>query len=308
MAKKSKIYFTQVVAIATGDAFLAGHVQEQGSEPTFTRFAKAGDAGWAHLGDLGTVVYATVAIPVAGAPRPWVAALGREGLLRIYKPGQQPVDRDVPLSDKSSYLEGICVASDGIYVCGGQKQVSRLANDQWSSVDQGLFEKYNRKNGSSLYSIAEVSAGVLVAVGTQGLVACRVNDGAWQVLDPGTNVDLHCVIPSDDGGAWIAGDGGTLLKLSADRATWTDHADHGVSTQSFDDLSEHHGTLYITGFDQVLSLAPGATLQVEPVPFSKTIEFHNLSAAGDYLWVTGDEHVHRLGPEGWKYFLCPDNA
>ncbi len=131
MSRSSKLYFTQVVATPSGDAFLVGHALEQGSEPTFTRFAKAGDSGWVHLGDLGVVVYAAAATPTPDSPRPSILALGREGPLRVFRPGQAPIDMPVTLKDRSTYFESLCVASDGIYICGGQRQIAHRVSDRW---------------------------------------------------------------------------------------------------------------------------------------------------------------------------------
>lgn len=305
--KSSRIYFTQAVATASGDAFLAGHMQDQESEPTFTRFFKVGDAGWGHLGDLGAVAYAAVGVPVENAPRPWIAVLGRDGPLRLYKPGQPPVDRDIPNQDKSAWFEGMCPATDGLYVCGGQRQVLRFANDQWQPVDQGLFVKFDGSNDCALFAIAEASPGCLIAVGSGGLITCRAQGGAWKTLDSGTNLDLHCIVPAGDGGAWVGGDGGTLLKIAPDLGSVQDCSVSHVSTRTFDSLALHKGTLYVAAFNAVLMVQPGKALEEVKGPFKKGSEFHAVSAAGDYVWATGDEHAYRLDSDGWKYYQCPDN-
>lgn len=308
MANNARIYFTKAVATSTGDAFLAGHVQDQGQDPTFTRFAKAGDAGWVHLGDLGAVAYGAIAVPVAQSPRPWIAVLGRDGPLRLYKPGQQPADIDIPRKDKTAVFEGLCAASDGLYVCGGQRQVLRFADDQWQSVDQGLFTKFDGSNDCSLFSIAELAPGRLLVVGSKGFMACRVNGGAWKTLDSGTNLDLHCVLAAGDGSAWVSGDGGTLLKVAADLASVQDCSAPELSRRSFDSLALYQGALYVTAFNELLVWAPGQAPDKVQAPFKAGSEFHSVNAAGDYLWVTGDEHAYRLGPKGWQYFQCPDNV
>jgi hypothetical protein len=307
MSRSSKLYFTQVVATPSGDAFLAGNALDQGSEPTFTRFAKAGDSGWVHLGDLGAVVYAATAMPTPDSPRPSVLALGREGPLRIFRPGQPPTDMPVTLKDKSAYFESLCVASDGIYICGGQRQIAHRVSDKWNWVDQGLFTKFDGTNDCSLFSIAELADSVLIVVGTRGFVAVREPAAGWRQLDVGTNVDLHCAIASGDGGAWICGDSGTLIRLTADRQSWVDESDLSLSTHGFDGLALLKGTLYITAFDKVLALERGKHLAAASGPKADGAEFHSISAAGDFLWVTGDERAYRLGPAGWNSFLCPDN-
>jgi hypothetical protein len=307
-SNKSKLYFPYVVAAPTGDAFLAGHAVDQGSEPTFTRFTKAGDAGWFHLGDLGGVVCAAASLPTPGMPRPSILALGRDGPLRMFRPGQAPSDIDIAPKDKSSYFEALCVASDGVYVCGGQRQVAHRSNDQWIWIDQGLFEKFNGKNDCSLFAMAEIAERVLIVVGSRGFVAVRDQRGVWEQIDTGSNVDLHSAVATGDGGAWVGGDSGTLLRLGADRATWTDVADRTVSANRFDSLALFDDHLYGAAFDKLLTYSPKKGLQVAAGPKLANLEFHCVSASGGYLWATGDEHVHRLGADGWKRFVCPDNV
>jgi hypothetical protein len=306
--KSSRIYFTKVIATASGDAFIAGHMQDQGSDPTFTRFMKAGDAGWGHIGDLGAVVYAAVPINVENSPRPWIAIIGQQGPLRLYKPGQQPVDIDVSLKDTTSDIEGMCSASDGLYVCGGQRQVMRYSDDKWHNEDEGLFEKFDGTNDTTLFSIAEVAPGILIAVGSRGFITCREQGAAWKTLDSGTNLYLHCIIPAGDGGAWVSGDGGTLLKIPADMVSIQDCSAPELSRRKFGSLALYKGALYVTAVDSLLVLQPGRPMEKVQGPFKPGSEFHCVSGAGDYLWVTGDEHVYRLGPDGWQYFLCLDNA
>ncbi|MCG3188290.1 MAG: hypothetical protein LKCHEGNO_00262 [Burkholderiaceae bacterium] len=305
---KSKLYFPYVVAAPGGDAFLAGHAADQGTEPTFTRFAKAGDAGWIHLGDLGCVVCAAASMPTHGTPKPTILVLGRDGPLRIYRPGQAPSDVGVAPKDKSSYFEALCIASDGVYVCGGQRQIAHQSNDKWVWVDQGLFERFNGKNDCALFAMSEIADRVLLAVGSRGFVAVRDARGTWAQIDAGTNVDLRCVVAASDGGAWIGGDFGTLLRLGADLSTWTVVTDHSVSTKTFDSLALFGNQLYVTAHDKLLTFTAANGLQVASGPSVAGAEFHSVSSCDEYLWATGDEHAHRLGPDGWKHFLCPDNV
>jgi photosystem II stability/assembly factor-like uncharacterized protein len=312
--RKTAIYFTHVAAaLKPGFALLCGHMIDERDEPTFTRFARAsGDNDWAYvLGDLKQdLVYALTSRPsptaIGGTD---FFALGRNGVLRVAATGKEALDLSIPRKDRSGYLEGLCVTSDGaLIVCGSQKEVLRYAGEQWQAIDDGLYEPFDGQNDSALFAIAETAPGVLLAVGTRGLVVRRLGSQPWQTLDAPTNLDLHAVLPDGAGGAWIAGDGGTLYRLSADAAQWHDHGDPDISTAGFDSLALHKGTLYVTAMNQLLQLPPGQTLQPVDGPFKPGSEFHSVSARGDYLWATGDEHVYRLGPEGWQYFLCPDNA
>jgi hypothetical protein len=310
--KKTAMYFTHVAAaVRPGAALLCGHMVDQGSDPSFTRFSQArDDNNWAHVGDLrDDVVYALASAASENLPgKTDFYALGREGVLRLMLAGQPDQDVAIPMRDKTSYLEGLCLASDGLYACGGQKQVLCYSNSFWQPADAGLYEKFDGSNDSALFAMAELSAGVLLAVGTRGLVVRRSGDGAWQTLDAPTNLDLHAVIASGDGGAWIAGDGGTLFLLLAGTDTWEDHANTALSTSTFDGLALHQDALYVTALNRLLRRMPGGKLEQVKGPFKKGSEFHSVSAVGDFLWAVGDEHVYRLGPEGWKYFLCPDNV
>lgn len=311
--QKTAIYFTHVAAaIRPGFALLCGHMVDEMDEPTFTRFARVGGKNeWAYvLGDLrGDLVYA-----LASRPSPTVSggtdffAIGRSGVLRIALTGKEALDIPVPRKDKSGYLEGLCAASDGsVIACGSQKEVMRYARGEWISIDEGFFEKFDGGNDSSLFAISEPTPGTLLAVGTRGLVAVRRGGSPWEVLDAPTNVDLLAVVPSEDGGAWIAGDGGMLLRLAADFLQWQDLSDRDMSRARFDSLALHKGVVYVTGMNQLLQLKPGSKLTPIVEPFEPGSEFHSLSAYGDHLWVAGDEHVYCMGPEGWQHMLCPDN-
>ncbi|MFO0696560.1 MAG: hypothetical protein U0230_23530 [Polyangiales bacterium] len=306
-AKSARIYFTQVVSTPSGKAFLAGHMQDQGSEPTFTRFVRADDSGFVHLGDLGAVACAATAIPIEGAPAPGIAVIGRQGPLRIYAPGKPPTDVDVPLRDRTADFLGLCASSDGLLVCGDQRQVLRYADDRWSPIDEGLFEAFDGANPSTLHAIAEVAGGMLVVVGSKGFAARRGSDGAWQRIDVGVAVDLRCVIAPGDGSAWIGGDDGTLLRLDVERGVVTERAEKTTS-RSFESLALRERTLFVAASEALWARSEGGRLEKVEGPFLEGSEFHAVSAAGPYLWATGDEHAYRLGPDGWKHFLCPDNA
>ncbi|MBU6435996.1 MAG: hypothetical protein KGQ77_00605, partial [Betaproteobacteria bacterium] len=236
--EKFPSYFTTVVALTEGDCFIAGHLTKQASEPNFTRLDMVRGGQWLQLGALKDVLYGATAAPTADHARLSVVALGREGAMRVFRPGQQPAELAVPRKDKTGYLEGLCVASDGaLIVCGSQNEVLRYAGEQWQAIDEGLFEKFNGKNDSALFAIAETRPGTLLAVGSRGLAVRREGGGAWHTLDAPTNLDLHAVLPAGDGGAWVAGDGGTLLRLSPDGTQWQDHSNPDLSTAPFDSLA-----------------------------------------------------------------------
>lgn len=286
------LYFTKVVATTSGDAFLCGHAVEQGSEPTFTRFAKANDSGWVQLGDVGAVITDATTVPGDGE-RPSIAVLAAQGVLRLYRPGQQPVDFEIPTSGATL---GLASGSDGIYVCGVDGQVLRLAEGEWEQMGQAA--------SVDLFGLAEVSPGHLVVVGSHGFIAHRTPRGRWQPLSSGTEHDLLCIVASDDGGAWVGGDAGTLLRLTADFEVLPhSHGDHSI-----DALALLDGALYFTAVDTLFTYQPGTGATAVNGPFAPDAEFHCVSAAGDFLWVSGDQHVYRFGPAGWEQFLCPDNA
>jgi hypothetical protein len=283
---------------------------DQEDEPTFTRFMLArGDNEWGLISDLlGDVAYSLLAFP--SNIRPGLTdmyALGRGGTLRVRLANQADRDLAIPLKETYTYLEGLCVASDGLYVCGGQNQIYRLADERWESTDKGLYEPFAGKPGPALFSIAEVCAGTLVAVGSDGLVVHRQGIGSWERVEVPTNVDLHCVLPDGRGGAWISGDGGALLHHLIGESLLVDHSDREVSADTFDSLALYKGELYVTAMHQLLVLNAKGQLSAVKGPFRTDTEFHSVSASGDYLWATGDEHVYRLGPRGWQYLLCPDN-
>lgn len=310
--KKSAIYFTKVVAAASpGMALLAGHMIDEEDEPTFTRFFLSMlDKGWGLIGDLkGDVVYDLAATESRRTPgKTDMYALGRHGTLRVRMPPGVVNDHVVPLKVPGVYMEGLCVTSDAVYVCGGQRQVYRFADGAWTDWGDGLFVPFGGSVGPTLYAVAEVRQGCLMVVGSDGFAALRQGGGQWSVLTCPTNLDLHSLLPDGEGGVWIGGDGGILLHVRVSDQRWADVSDPSVSTESFERLALYKGEIYVAAFDAVLALADNGMLRRVQAPFKRDSEFHCVCSAGDYLWVTGDEHVYRLGPNGWEYLQCPDNS
>jgi hypothetical protein len=310
--KKSAIYFTKIApAASSGTAVLAGHMIDEEDDPTFTRFFLSRlDKGWGLICDMqGDIAYDLAAAESTQYHgKTDMYALGRDGTLRVRMPPNTIIDHKVPLKEPSVYLEGLCIASDAVYLCGGQRQVYRFAEGEWTDWDDGLFIPFNGTAGPTLFALAEVQMGVLLAVGSGGFTALRQGFGKWSILATPTNMDLHSVVSDGEGGAWLGGAGGTLLHLQVSEQIWDDLSDPSVSTESFERLTVYKGEVYIAAFDAILALARSGKLRKVNGPFKSDSEFHCVCSAGDYLWVTGDEHVYRLGPAGWEYLQHPDNS
>ncbi|MCL2722929.1 MAG: hypothetical protein FWD69_00690 [Polyangiaceae bacterium] len=309
---KSAIYFTRAAPAAReGAVILSGHMIDQEADPSFTRPMNIFvDQSWGHSGDVrNDVVYGLATRPSTAVPGlTEIYALGRDATLWIKRPRQDPVEVKVPVREPWMYLENVCLASTGIYVCGGQRQVYRYSDGQWSAQDDGIYiPSTNGEPGPTLFSIIELKDMSLLVVGSGGFIATRPAGGAWTILDCPTNMDLLCALP-DDQGIWISGRAGTLLYLSADMATWSDHSDENVSTANFDCLAHHGKRVYITARNDLLVTTKEGGIAVVQAPFKPDSEFHSVCTSGDYLFVTGDEHVYRLGPDGWVYLQCPDNT
>jgi len=290
---------------------LCGHMRDQEDDPTFTRLMLVrGNGSWGLFGDFQDIAYGlTVGLSKVVTGRIDLYALGRDGVLCIRLAPSDPVNIQVPVKDRAGYLEGICLASDGVYVCGSQREIQRYANGQWSMEDEGLFvPRTSGAAGPTLFALVETVPGTLLTVGSSGFAARRVNGGNWETLDVPTNMDLYCVMADAEGGAWIGGAGGTLLHLSPDASHWKDFSNPEISVQTFDSMAMYQGHVYVTAMNQLLSLSNDGKLTAVEGPFLKDSEFHAVSASDDCLWVTGDEHVYRYGPEGWEHLLCPDNA
>jgi hypothetical protein len=309
--KKSAIYFTKVTpAAGPGMAVLSGHMVDEEHDPTFTRFFLSRlDKGWGLIGDLkGDIAYDLAAVESIQFPgKTDMYALGRDGTLRVRVPPNTTTDYQVPLKEPSTYLEGFCIASDALYVCGGQRQVYRFANGGWTDWDEGLYIPFSGIAGPTLFAIVEVQSGVLLVVGSEGFAALRHGIDDWSVLASPTNVDLHCAALDGKGGVWIGGDGGTLLHLQVSGQNWEDKSDPTISGETFERLAVHKGAVYVAGSSDLLVRTQAGKLGKVNGPFQSDSEFHCVCSAGDYLWVTGDEHVYRLGPTGWEYLQCPDN-
>lgn len=307
--KKSAIYFTRIAALTTpGYAILAGHMVDQGNSPTFTRISRISSTReWAFIQDIpNELIYD---LSVSGTKNPQgkskIYALGRDGLVRIFQSGTPPQDLYIPLKDSTSYMESLHITDDAIYVCGGQNQIYKYKNGTWFSIDDNLYEKFDGKNDLAIFEITEISHDVLICVGKNGLAAIKHNENPWEKLNTPTNLDFKTVISDKKGGAWLAGDGGVLFKLSPD-GTWDDYTDPEFSSNTFEHIALHKEHLFIAAGDKFLQLTEGKITSVAG-PFKKHSEFHHLSSQGDYLWATGGTNVYQLGQNGWELYTCPDN-
>jgi len=308
---KSAIYFTKVAAAAgSGNAVLAGHMIGETNDPTFTRFfLSKSDNKWGLIGDLrGDIVYSLIALPsISVIGKTDMYALGRGGTLRIRKANEPEHDLHVPVKDQT-YLEGMCITSNCLYVCGGQNQVFRYKNKKWSLIGTGLYTPFNGKTvGPTLFSIAQISEGVLLATGSQGQIIRLDADDRWEKIDSGVHVNLHFLLPDGLGGAWIAGDQGTLLHLAANGKKLNSFSNPKISIENFESLALFQGDLYIAANSKLLVLNSSKELMIVNGPFKRDSEFHCVCASDSYLWATGDQNVYRFAPDGWRHLLCPDN-
>jgi len=307
---KSSAYFTLMTPAASpGAVILASFMIDQGDEPTFTRmYFVRPDKSWGFTGDIRhDLAHGLAARPSTTNPGlTEIYAIGRDATLWTKLPKQDPIETKAPVREPWMWMENLCLTSDGVYVCGGQRQVYRYADDQWTAQDDGLYiPSVDGQPTCDLRALTQLADGTLLAVGSGGFIAVRTRGAsAWTTIDAPTKADLLCVLPHENG-AWIAGQNATLVHLAADH-TLADHSDPAISA-NFDALAWHDGHLYITAFDQLLT--PGGTGHLAPVdiPLKPDSELHALCTSGDYLYATGDQHVYRLGPTGWTYLLCPQN-
>ncbi|MCL2654030.1 MAG: hypothetical protein FWD63_09625 [Propionibacteriaceae bacterium] len=305
---KSAMYFTLIAPAArAGAVVIAGFMIDQGDEPTFTRIAHVReDKSWGLTGDIRHDVahWMTTRPSTTETGLTEIYAIGRDATLWTKLPKRDPIETIAPLREPWMWLENLCLADDGIYVCGGQNQIYRYADDQWTPQDDGIYvPSVEGQPTCTLFAITQLGDGSLLTVGSAGFIAIRHPGQPWKVLDCPIDTNLRCVLP-DATGAWISGDSGTLLHL--EDGTCTNHSDPDISTGSFDALTWFGGHLYVTAGDKLLRLDDNH-LTVVDVPLKPDSELHALCTSGDYLYATGDEHVYRLGPDGWTYLLCPDN-
>lgn len=310
--KPAAAYFTHIAPLLTsGYAIVTGHMIHQGNSPTFTRVSRLCDPdNWGLICDIPEdIIYDLMVTESSdGSGKSVIYLLGRQGLLRILQSGKQPQDLPVLLKEPWAYLESLCVTRTSVYVCGGQNQIYCLQNGVWQSCDDGLYAPFTGQNDMALFGIGELLNGAIMVVGKHGLIAIQHAQQPWQRLNiehPACG-DFLSVLASGDGGAWIGGTHGVLLKYKPD-GHYDDLSNPSLSTDRFESLALYQGKLYIAACHQLLCFSETEGLSSVDIPIDSSHEYHCVRTQGNYLWVTGSTAVLRLGPEGWKRFICPDN-
>jgi hypothetical protein len=301
--KKSRIYFTRALALPDGAVVLAGHMQEEDDDPTFTRLVLFNKGAWGLLGDMQDVVYALAGKPNPGAARPNLCVMGRLGTYREYVAGSKPVDQRIAWRDVT-YLESLALIDGSLYVCGGQRQVARQSANGWDFVDSGLFEPFTGRLQCALLSIDGFSAQKIISVGLDG--AAWLWDGSrWSALDSPTNVTLNAIKCTSSGDAYICGDGGTLYRLDA-ALNWIDLSDRQLSDRPFWDLAIYGDHVYVAAENRLLR-TDGRVLEDVALGLTAEPYLFGLSAGRDRLWCVGDENVYEFDGSSVTVHVCPDN-
>lgn len=311
--KPAAAYFTHIAPLLTpGYAIVTSHMMHQGNAPTFTRVSRICDPdNWGFICDIpDDLIYdLTVAEATDGTGKSTIYLLGRQGFVRILQSGQPPRDLSIVMKEPWAYLEALCVTRQAVYVCGGQNQIYRLQNGSWQSCDDGLYVPFTGQNDMTLFGICELHNRTLMVVGKHGLIAIQNEQQLWQRLnvEPFATGDFLSVLPDGDGGAWIGGTHGMLLKYDPNGLCHPLSAP-SLSTDRFESLALYQGKLYIAAGHYLLCFSETEGLSSVDMPIDSRDEYHCVKAQGNYLWVTGGTGVLRLGPDGWKRFVCPDNV
>jgi hypothetical protein len=304
MAKKqSRIYFTNALCLPDGAAVLAGHMEAEEDDPTFTRLALLNKGTWGMLGDLPDIVYGLARKPNPSGPRPFLCVMGRDGLFREYVPGGKPIEQQIPKKDVT-YLEDLAWVDGSLYCCGGQRQVYRQVGREWTSMDAGIYEEFSGRLRHSLLSIDGFSERRILAVGMHA--ETWLWDGArWSSLTAPTNVTFNRVKCLPSGDAYICGDGGSLYRLTK-MADWIDLSNPDVSKKSFWDMAFFQGNVYVAAETDLLRV-DGAALEVVPLGLRRAPYIVALDADENSLWCVGDQNVYEFNGRETTIHICPDN-
>ncbi|CAA9198995.1 hypothetical protein FLACOL7796_02517 [Flavobacterium collinsii] len=296
------MYFTSLVADSANQAFFAGHLYIEGSEPSITRVMIYRDAQWFHLYDLDEIAYTCEGrAPSPGKPRGDLCFLGRRGLFRQNSRGQQPMDSY--LKPKVGYFYCLKEIAGSLYATGTQNQLFRYDGSQWHEQDQGIFAPLVDQVNRTFNALDGFGADDIYAVGFRGQI-CHWDGQHWRELQSPTNLPLNAVLCAPDGQVYISGSGGTLFRGSAVTG-WQDIGENSLSDRTFESLAYFQERLYIAAGQKLLTF-DGVLLQECQIPMTgETPYFVSLDAAPDALWTAGNDCLLCFDGSTWVRHVCP---
>lgn len=299
--KDTDLYFTTVIADSPDLAFFGGHLYLEGAEPSLTRISMLKGGQWFHIYDIDDVVYAACKrAPQYPGDRGNLCFLGRRGFFREHPRGKQPID--TPLKSRIGYFYALKEIGQQLYAAGTQNQLFRHDGQAWVDADQGLYSPLQEQVSATLNGIDGFNADDLYAVGMGGAI-WHWDGRIWTQLDSPTNVTLNSVRCSASGDVFIGGAGGILLRGNA-RQGWQDLSDSGVSTDSFELMTEFQDVLYIAARHSLLSF-DGSDLRVCATPKVEDCAFFSLDASTDALWTVGNDTVMCFDGASWTHYRYP---
>lgn len=302
---KTSLYFTSVVVVENDLAIIGGHLYLEGNEPTITRFMACQQGNWGHLFDVSEIVYAATKKPsIKKNGRASFCLLGREGLYRETVTGHSPVDTHIDIS-KAGYLMDLRYIGKHLYACGVQNQVHCQTSKKWKKVDQGAFSPFKDiEDSTSFESIDGFSEKDIYAV-TDGGEIWHWDGRHWKSVESPTTYPLYCVLCSSSGDVFLGGSNGLLFKGRLGKG-WVDLSDHNVTDETFEDMTEFQGKIYITA-TELLACTDGSSIKKVTIPIKTKKAFYAIDSLSDSLWCVGDECVLQFDGKNWKQYTCPDN-
>lgn len=303
MAKQ--IYFTKVLALPNAEALVFGHLSAQQDDPSFTRLMLVANAGWKLVGDISEVVYAAARDPRPTGIRPDVCVVGRDGFFRILSGAKAATSGKIDKKDVS-YLEAASYHGQAIYACGGQNQVYRFLDGVWQDCSQSIYEPFAGKLTASLSAMAPGPEGQMLFVGDHGALYLYGSD-TWLRLDAPTNTNLLSAV-STPAGYLVGGARGVCLRVGHDgEPQELRESDEVFGEERLNDMCWYKNACYVAASTKLFRFADEQWKDVK-IPIDPQVDsVVSVDAHGEYLWVTGGEHVFRFNGADWETLMCPDN-
>jgi hypothetical protein len=175
-----------------------------------------------------------------------------------------------------------------VYAAGMSRQVYRReGKGNWTRQDAGTVQPRGSLEVAGFNSIDGVSEADIYAVGFGGEIWRRVA-GAWHQVESPTNVVLHRVRAVSDDLVFAAGQGGVLLRGSADR--W-DVVPQYSTDADFWGMEWFRDTLFVASDTGVYALTADDTLERVEMGLGDGWTTRHLHANDGVMWSFGPKHV-----------------
>lgn len=185
-------------------------------------------------------------------------------------------------------LRGVRAIGGRAHAVGMERQAWRRDDaGLWTAIDAGLRLSPGDPAVTGLETIDGFGPGELWAAGWHGEV-WRLRDGAWRRITSPTNLILTNLCCAPDGGVYVCGRRGTLLRAEDDRVAYIEQ---DLTADDFWGIAWHEETVWLATFHALYRYIPGegrlVLVDEEDAPDS----CYHLSAADGRLWSFGPFEV-----------------